>query len=170
MVNIPVFEVEQWMDEYELTPGVLNIAETCACSVSISQLSEFHSKSAGESSQPPSPIIDFSRPMTYGAILGSDELRQNIAGLYSEEGVDNTPVAPKDVIVTQGAIAANHLVFYSLIGPGDHVVCVYPTYQQLYTIPETLGAEVSLWKLKAEDGYVPDVSELEKLIKSNTKV
>ncbi|KAI0512955.1 PLP-dependent transferase [Xylaria bambusicola] len=170
MVKIPVFEVEQWMDEYELTPGVLNIAETCACSVSISELSELSSSSAGDSSQPASSIIDFSRPMTYGAILGSDELRRNIAGLYSEEGIDNASVAPEDVIVTQGAIAANHLVFYSLVGPGDHAVCVYPTYQQLYTIPETLGAEVSLWKLKAEDGYVPDVSELEKLLKSNTKM
>ncbi|KAI1361826.1 PLP-dependent transferase [Xylaria arbuscula] len=166
MVKIPAFEVEQWMDEYETTPGVLNIAETCACSVSIAQLSEFHAE--------PSSILDFSRPMTYGAILGSDELRRNIASLYAEEQDDGVksapPVSAEDVIVTQGAIAANHLVFYSLVGPGDHVVCVYPTYQQLYTIPETLGAEVSLWKLKAEDGYVPDVSELEKLIKGNTKM
>lgn len=166
MVKIPAFEVEQWMDEYETTPGVLNIAETCACSVSIAQLSELHANGAATASS----ILDFSRPMTYGAILGSDELRRNIAGLYAEDDGSVPPVAAEDVIVTQGAIAANHLVFYTLVGPGDHVVCVYPTYQQLYTIPETLGAEVSLWKLKAEDGYVPDVSELERLIKSNTKV
>ncbi|KAI0410030.1 hypothetical protein F4802DRAFT_592911 [Xylaria palmicola] len=44
------------------------------------------------------------------------------------------------------------------------------TYQQLHTVPATLGAEVSLWRLRAEDGYVPDVAELEKLIKANTKV
>ncbi|KAI0446502.1 PLP-dependent transferase [Xylaria telfairii] len=173
MVKIPAFEVEQWMDTYETTPGVLNIAETCACSISISQLTGFHSKSKDGSAP---PVVDFSTPMTYGAIRGSDELRQNIAALYPEEsgegGSDDAsgPLAPGDVIVTPGAIAANHLVLYTLVGPGDHVVCVFPTYQQLYTIPETLGAEVSLWKLKAEDQYVPDVAELEKLIKKNTKM
>ncbi|RYC56944.1 hypothetical protein CHU98_g9263 [Xylaria longipes] len=173
MVKIPAFEVEQWMDAYENTPGILNIGETCACSISISQLAEFHSQSKDGSAP---PVVDFSRPMTYGAIRGSDELRRNIAALYPEERGEGSnehasgALAPEDVIVTPGAIAANHLVFYSLVGPGDHVVCVFPTYQQLYTIPETLGAEVTLWKLKAEDQYVPDVSELEKLIKKNTKM
>ncbi|KAI0539532.1 PLP-dependent transferase [Xylaria digitata] len=164
MVKIPAFEVEQWMDAYENTPGVLNIAETCAASISVSQLCEFHSNGP----TPPS-IIDFSKPMTYGAIRGSDELRRNIAALYLDDSSAGE-VTQEDIIVTQGAIAANHLVFYTLVGPGDHVVCVFPTYQQLYTIPETLGAEVSLWKLRAEDQYVPDVAELEKLIKSNTKM
>ncbi|KAI1423192.1 PLP-dependent transferase [Xylaria sp. FL1777] len=177
MVKIPVFEVERWMDEYENTPGVVNIAETCASSISISQLSGFHRNNSAAAGSAPS-VLDFSPRMTYGAIRGSDELRRNIAALYAEESSDDAAAAaaaavvvtPEDVIVSQGAIAANHLVFYTLVGPGDHVVCVYPTYQQLYAIPETLGAEVSLWKLRAEDQYVPDVGELEKLIKSNTKM
>ena len=38
MVHITPFAVEQWMDKYETTPGVLNIAETCAASVSIDDL------------------------------------------------------------------------------------------------------------------------------------
>ncbi|KAI0203443.1 PLP-dependent transferase, partial [Astrocystis sublimbata] len=170
MVKIPPFEVEQWMDAYENTPGVLNIAETCACSISVSQLATLHSKNQDGSAP---PVVDFSRPMTYGAIRGSEELRQNIAALYTEEsgqGDDDGPLVQEDIIVTQGAISANHLVFYSLVGPGDHVVCVFPTYQQLYTIPETLGAEVSLWALKAENQYVPDVSKLGRLIKKNTKM
>ncbi|KAI1291558.1 PLP-dependent transferase [Xylaria venustula] len=169
MVKIPAFEVEQWMDAYETTPGVLNIAETCAASISIDQLRGLHK--AGSAGSAP-PIVDFSRPMTYGAIRGSDELRRNIVDLYTSERSDDASAALKsdDVIVTQGAISANYLVLYTLVGPGPHVVCVFPTYQQLYTVPETLGAEVSLWKLKAENQYVPDVAELEKLIKSNTKM
>jgi len=47
---------------------------------------------------------------------------------------------------------------------------VYPTYQQLFSVPESLGAEVSLWRLRPEQGFVPDVHELEKLVKANTKV
>ncbi|KAI2467579.1 PLP-dependent transferase [Annulohypoxylon bovei var. microspora] len=170
MVKLPAFEVEQWMDKYENTPGVLNIAETCCSSISIDRLVQFNSSQETDARQ----LIDFSKPMTYGPILGSDELRQNVAAIYNEdESKTNTqtpPLLPENIIVTQGAIAANHLVFYSLVGPGDHVISVFPTYQQLYTIPESLGAEVSLWKLKAENGYVPDVAELETLIKSNTKM
>ena len=33
---------------------------------------------------------------------------------------------------------------YALIRPGDHVVCVLPTYQQLYSIPQSFGAQVDL--------------------------
>lgn len=169
MVKIPAFEVEQWMDKYENTPGVLNIAETCAASISLSELVGFHS--AGPRAAP--PVFDFSKPLTYGAIRGSEGLRRNIAALYENpdrDADDDVAVTPEDIIVTQGAINANYLVLYALVGPGDHVVCVFPTYQQLYTVPETLGAEVSLWELRAEDGYVPDVGALEKLIRSNTKV
>ncbi|KAI1849176.1 hypothetical protein JX266_005137 [Neoarthrinium moseri] len=163
MVKIPPFDVEQWMDKYETTPGVLNIAETCCSSISVDALQRLNKR------QDVPPPVDFSRPMTYGAILGSAELRQNIASQYDSAG-SSGEVHPDSVIVTQGAIAANHLVFYSLVGPGDHVVCVFPTYQQLYAVPESLGAEVSLWELKAEDGFVPDVKALRGLIKSNTKM
>ena len=168
MVKIPPFEVEQWMDAHETIPGVLNVAETCAASVSVEKLVTLNSR---KTLAP--PPIDFSRVMTYGAIQGSDEVRQGVSKTYAEYGAgrDAGPrVEPEDVLITNGAIAANHLVFYSLVGPGDHVVCVYPTYQQLYSVPESLGAEVSLWRLKPENGFVPDVSDLEGLVKSNTKV
>lgn len=164
MVKLPPFDVEQWMDKYETTPGVLNIAETCCASVSVEDLRAFNKKADA-----PSPL-DLSRKMTYGAILGSDELRQNIANTYSTERGVLRELAPSSVIVTQGAIAANHLVFYSLIGPGDHVISVFPTYQQLYAVPESLGAEVSLWELQADVGFVPDVKALQGLIRTNTKV
>ncbi|KAI1647049.1 PLP-dependent transferase [Daldinia loculata] len=169
MVKIPAFEVEQWMDRYENTPGVLNIAETCCSSISIDQLVQFNSDQQSNAH----PLIDFSKPMTYGPIRGSDELRRNIVAMYNEDVDTRTAVAPlstENVIVTQGAISANHLVFYSLVGPGDHVICVLPTYQQLYSIPESLGAEVSLWKLRPENGYIPDVAELDTSIRDNTKM
>ncbi|KAH9897612.1 PLP-dependent transferase [Xylariomycetidae sp. FL2044] len=167
MVQLSPFEVEQWLDRYENTPGVLNIAETCASSISLDELVQFNSREDA-----PSPI-DFSAKMTYGAIRGSEGLRQNIADTYADHaGNEETggPVSTDNVLVAQGAIGANYLVFYSLVGPGDHVICVFPTYQQLYSVPESLDAEVSLWKLKEEDGYVPDVTELKKLIKGNTKM
>jgi aspartate/methionine/tyrosine aminotransferase len=163
MVKIPPFDVEQWMDAYENTPGVLNIAETCCSSISIDDLGSFNKR------QDASSPVEFSIKLTYGAIRGSEVLRRNIASLYDGEGAPSS-LLPESVIVTQGAISANHLVFYSLVGPGDHVICVFPTYQQLYAVPESLGAEVSLWRLQAEDGFLPDVKALEGLVKNNTKV
>jgi len=162
MVKIDPFEVEQWMDRLETTPGVLNIAETCAASVSIDELTSL----CGDTNAP--GPLDLSKKMTYGAIRGSDTLRQNVARLLSKNA--STPLPSENVVATQGAILANFLLFYTLVGPGDHVVCVYPTYQQLYAVPGSLGADVSLWKLKKENNYVPDISELEGLVKSNTKV
>lgn len=69
-----------------------------------------------------------------------------------------------------GAISANFLLLYTLISPGDHVVCVYPTYQQLYSVPESLGAEVSLWRLREEKKYIPDLEDLKAIVKENTKM
>ncbi|KAJ4222022.1 hypothetical protein FSOLCH5_000428 [Fusarium solani] len=161
MVRITPFAVEQWMDKYETTPDVLNIAETCAASVSLDDL-------VGLSKDPAAPgPIDTSIKLTYGPIPGTRTLRERIAAHCSTE---ETQLAAEDVVITQGAIGANFLSLYTLIGPGDHVVCVYPTYQQLYDVPRSVGAEVTLWKLRAEEGFVPNVDELTSLIKENTKM
>jgi aspartate/methionine/tyrosine aminotransferase len=78
---------------------------------------------------------------------------------------------PRDnILITPGAIAANHLVFYSLVGPGDHVICHYPTYQQLYEIPASLGAEVSLWKADPKKDWKLDLDDLKAMVKPNTKM
>jgi DNA-binding transcriptional MocR family regulator len=165
MVRINAFEVEQWMDHYENTPDVLNIAETCAASVSLVELSELSQKPGGQGP------FDPSAKLTYGPIRGSLALRERVASLCGRRpGEAPSGLGPDDVIITQGAISANFLTFYTLVGPGDHVICVYPTYQQLYDVPASLGAEVSLWKLEVQKGFVPDPAELEGLVKDNTKV
>ncbi|KAI1059111.1 hypothetical protein LB507_003471 [Fusarium sp. FIESC RH6] len=161
MVRIVPFAVEQWMDEYETTPEVLNVAETCAASISIDDLVGMCTDA-----KTPGPI-DTSIKLTYGAISGSPLLRERIAANCSDEG---TRLAADDVVVTQGAIGANFLALYSLLGPGDHVVCVYPTYQQLYDVPRSIGAEVTLWKLKEEENFVPNTDDLAGMIQKNTKM
>jgi aspartate/methionine/tyrosine aminotransferase len=49
-------------------------------------------------------------------------------------------------------------------------VCVFPTYQQLYSVPESLGADVSLWKLQEHNKWQLDIEELKSLIRPNTKM
>ena len=150
------------MDKYETTPGVLNIAETCAASISIDDLQELC-----EDKNAPGPFST-SQKLTYGPIRGSDAIRDRLSGLYSAKTASPLPI--DNILITPGAIAANFLLFYTLIGPKDHVICVYPTYQQLYSVPESLGAEVSLWKLQKENKYIPDLEELKTLVKANTKM
>jgi len=150
------------MDKYEVTPGVLNIAETCAASISIDEL-----VGLCEDPNVESPLKSTTK-LTYGPIRGSHTLRDRLASLYSVRAASPLPL--DNILITPGAIAANFLLFYTLIGPGDHVICVYPTYQQLYAVPESLGAEVSLWKLRKENKYILDLEELKTLVKDNTKM
>jgi aspartate/methionine/tyrosine aminotransferase len=150
------------MDKYETTPGVLNIAETCAASISIDDL-----VALCEDSNVAHPLST-STKLTYGAIRGSQALRERLASLYSARV--SSPLSTDNVLITPGAIAANFLLFYTLIGPCDHAICVHPTYQQLYAVPKSLGAEVSLWELRKEKKYIPDLEDLKNLVKENTKM
>ncbi|CAO2657426.1 Nn.00g035520.m01.CDS01 [Neocucurbitaria sp. VM-36] len=160
MVQITDFAVESWMDAYE-TKCKYNIAETCCASISIDQLREL---SEDKNRQ----VFDTSKILDYGAIRGSEELRNNLARLYSAK-VTN-PLSPDNILTTPGAIQANYLTAYALVGPGDHVICHYPTYQSLYEVPKQLGAEVSLWKATPENAWIPPIDDLKALIKPNTKL
>jgi aspartate/methionine/tyrosine aminotransferase len=78
-------------------------------------------------------------------------------------------VEANDVIVTPGSILANYVALTTVCSPGDHVICQYPTYGQLYLIPRSIGADVSLWKMREEHGWSLSTDELVALIKPNTK-
>jgi aspartate/methionine/tyrosine aminotransferase len=147
------------MDAYE-TKCRYNIAETCCASISVDQLRDL--------SENKREVIDTSKILNYGAIRGSDELRNNLARLYSAKVA--TPLSPDNIITTPGAIQANYLAAYALVGPGDHVICHHPTYQSLYEVPKQLGAEVDLWKATPENNWVPTIDDLKALIKPNTKL
>lgn len=164
MVRVDDFMIERWMWEHEL-PSALNLAETCAASLSLDELTALHE---GDGPEP----LSTSTKLTYGAVTGSLLLRERVAklcgGTFGQP--DSASVNPDQVLITQGAISANFLTIYSLLGPGDHAICVYPTYQQLYSTPKSVGAEVTLWELKKENGFIPDPSELARLVQKNTKV
>lgn len=108
-------------------------------------------------------------PMNYGpSFTGLEQLRENIANLYSDES--SITISSDKILTTPGASLANFIVLFALVGPGDHVIIQYPTYQQLYSLPASLGAEVSLWKAKENDNWNLDMEELKGLIKPNTKL
>jgi aspartate/methionine/tyrosine aminotransferase len=156
-MHIKDFAVEQWMNEWE-TKCTYNVAETCVYSVSLDELLGLCGVDEAEFL---GSICD--RRLTYGAIEGSPELLKGICGLYRS-------VSPDNVIPTHGAAGANALVLSTLVEPGDHVVSVMPTYQQLYSIPEACGAKVDILHLDRKKHYHVDVEELERLVTDETKV
>lgn len=155
-MKITPFAVEQWMNEFE-TKCRYNLAETCVASLTLGELLEI----AGLQDALPGQLLPLK--LTYGAIEGSERLRAAIAALHRSRSA-------AEVLITHGAAGANALVYQALVEPGDRVISMVPTYQQHYSIPESLGADVRRLTLRAEDGYLPDLTELRRLITPNTRL
>jgi aspartate/methionine/tyrosine aminotransferase len=160
------FLVERWMNTYEYgytcpISGVFhnveyNLAETCVDPFTLAGFLEFVGKQ------------DFfdefqHKQLTYGYIEGNPKLREGITNLYED-------VSPDNVLVTGGAIEANFNSFYSLVEPGDGVVIVFPTYQQLFSVPRGFMADVKLLTLTPENGWLPDLEELKGYVNKKTKM
>lgn len=156
-MKIKPFAVEEWMNKWE-TGASYNIAETCVDSISIRELFDLTGEDLEQF------LNHFcERRMTYGAIEGAPDFKKGICGLYRT-------LKPEHIVPTHGAAGANHHIFYSLLSPGDRVVSVMPTYQQLYSIPESYGADVRIVKLKKENNDLPNLSELRDLAAPGTKM
>ena len=156
-MKIKPFAVEEWMNEYEVG-AKYNIAETCVDSVSLDELFEL----TGEDKE--AFLREFcARRLTYGDIYSRPDFLDGICGLYKT-------VKPENIITTHGAAGANHHVFCSLVSEGDRVISIMPTYQQLYSIPESIGADLAVMHLKQENGYLVDLDELRALVTPDTKM
>jgi len=155
-MHIDPFGVEIWMNEFEKTCK-LNLAETCVESITMAELLAL----CGKDDSALAEVLPFK--MTYGDIEGSDRLRDAIAALYETQEREN-------VLVTHGTIGANSLVHQALISRGDKVISVVPTYQQHYSIPESIGADVHLLQLKPENGFLPDLDELRTMATPGTRL
>ena len=156
-MKIKPFAVEEWMNAWEVG-AKYNIAETCVDSISMNELFELTGEDKTE-------FLNrlCARRLSYGDIEGLPEFRKGVCGLYKTLNIEN-------IVPTHGASGANHHVFYSLISPGDRVVSIMPTYQQLYSIPESYGADVQILHLSKENNYLPDLENLRRLVTPETKM
>ncbi|MEM3870779.1 MAG: aminotransferase class I/II-fold pyridoxal phosphate-dependent enzyme [Candidatus Korarchaeum sp.] len=147
-MRVNPFLVERYMSAYEHL-AEFNIAETCVAPFKLSELLRLIERE---------DLVEELKGLTldYGYSEGLPELREGIARLYRK-------IEPDNVLVTRGAIEANFQVFYTLLEPGDKVVSIFPAYQQLYSAPESFGARVELLRLREEDSWLPDLSELERI-------
>jgi aspartate/methionine/tyrosine aminotransferase len=98
----------------------------------------------------------------YTESLGLPALRQEIAQLY-------TRVTTDDVITFAGAEEGIYIAMHALLGPGDHAVVVWPSYQSLHEVARSTGASVTLIPLDPCDWSL-DLDAVEAAMRPNTRV
>ena len=94
----------------------------------------------------------------YTGVDGSAALRMAIAARYPGFSAD-------DVIATSGLDDALAILALSHIEPGDRVIVQTPAYQTYLTVPQWRGAEVAEWPAREENAWLPDLDELEELLR-----
>lgn len=157
-MKIETFALERWMTAWE-TKTPFDIAESGIYPMTARELLEL--EPAEERGRTLDGLLD--TRLGYSEAPGTFELRSLIAATYRDTG-------PQEILVTTGAIEANFLLFNVLLEPGDHVVAVYPAYQQLYSVPRAIGCDVALWKLRMDGGFRYDVDDLERLVTPRTRL
>lgn len=98
----------------------------------------------------------------YTEVRGHPLLREEIASLYEQVGAE-------DVIVFAAAQEPIYALSSVVVEPGDHVIAVVPTYQSLYEVARSRGAEVSLVPLRPEDWSL-DIDAIRAALRPNTKL
>ncbi len=155
-MKIKDFGVEIWMNLYE-NNCTYNLAETCVNSLTVSEILEI-------SGQKDSFYDKMgAMKLTYGDIEGSDALRDAICSLYTCQKRSN-------IAVTHGTIGANALSIMTLVDSGDKIISVLPTYQQHYSIPESIGADVHILQLQQKNNWMPDLDKLRAMATKGTKL
>src|SRR6267143_2799095 len=80
-------------------------------------------------------------------------------------------VAPENVVTVSGGTSmANHLAMAALLEHGDEVLIEQPTYAPLLAVAEYLGAKITRFPRRFEDGFRIDIGVLEKQITPRTRL
>jgi len=95
--------------------------------------------------------------------LGDPKLRMAIGNRWASGNAER-------VMATNGSSEANYLIMHSLLEPGDEVVVLDPSYQQLYSIAKSIGCKLKHWQLRFENSFRPDLSEARHLIGPQTRM
>ncbi len=76
-------------------------------------------------------------------------------------------IKPDDVFVLSPG-EANYILMQTQLDPGDHLVCMRPSYQSLYQIAKDKGCVIHFWEPDDKGLFNPD--DLAKLVNEKTKL
>jgi aspartate/methionine/tyrosine aminotransferase len=151
-MNLSPFRLERYFAQYEFNVPYVLCASDCE-SVTIGDLLALEPGAADNFQQ---------HWLGYTESPGSPTLRQAICAIYQT-------VAPDEVLVHSGAEEAVFLFMHAVLAPGDHIIVHSPCYQSLAEVAHSIGAEVTPWPARAENGWALDVDELRRSIRPGTK-
>src|SRR4051812_14144283 len=95
--------------------------------------------------------------------LGGTGVRQAVARRWANGDAAR-------VMVTHGSTEAIFLVMNALLSPGDEVVVLDPVYPGLGDVVRGMGCRLRPWRLRAEDGWRPDLDALAELATDRTRM
>lgn len=158
-MKVETFTLERWMSTWE-TIAKFDIAESGIFPLTTRELLDFLPKD--DRGKVEDQLLDLR--LGYNEARGTARLRTDLAATYEN-------VNPDQILVTTGAIEANYLLVNTLLEAGDHIVSVFPAYQQLSSVAKAVGCEISLWNIVEQGGnYHFDLDELERLVTPKTKM
>ena len=103
----------------------------------------------------------------YTSNAGILPLREAIAARISER--TGRPVSPDRVIVANGAVGALYLAAVLALERRDEVLIPDPCWPNYLGMFRLVGAEAVRYRQRPENGFLPDLGNLEELVSSRTK-
>jgi aspartate/methionine/tyrosine aminotransferase len=150
-VRYAPFRMERWQSTYEHRVRY-NLSESGVHPLTVGELIQLSG-----SGQDVNDIL-----LGYGQSNGSDRLRSLIAEQY--EGASDA-----SVLVTVGGAEANFTCFWHLMESEGSAAIVVPTYGQVPGLLESFGTRLIPVRLREEDGWQPDLSELEVALENGAR-
>jgi aspartate/methionine/tyrosine aminotransferase len=151
-MQLTPFKLERYFARYEFNVKYLLCCSDCE-SVSIGDLLAFE----------PGAEEGLKRTwLGYTESPGSPSLRKEISQIYRSIGAEQ-------VLVHNGAEEAIFLFMHAILQPGDHLIVHWPCYQSLFEVAKSIGCEVTFWEARPENKWAPDLEELKRNLRPNTR-
>ena len=146
-----------WFAKYE---------HNCKHDIAESYVSAFTMEELLDLSDDPEKARDrlLSMKLGYSDRFGLSELREALSTIYGE----NTRA--ENIITGHGGVGANQIAYSSVYEPGDNLICIMPTYQQLNSLPKLIGYEVREYWLRPENNYDIEYDVIREMMDEHTKM
>jgi aspartate/methionine/tyrosine aminotransferase len=151
-MQITPFRIEEYMGKHEFSARYL-LSSSDAESVTIEEILSL---------EPGAHDAFLKHWCGYTESPGAPWLREVLATIYKTIHSDQ-------LVVVSAAEEAIFLFYHALLTPQDHAIVETPCYESALTLPKSIGASVSEWCRKPEDGWAHDLAALEAMIRPNTR-
>ncbi|HKZ80297.1 MAG TPA: aminotransferase class I/II-fold pyridoxal phosphate-dependent enzyme [Pyrinomonadaceae bacterium] len=155
-MNLPAFALDNWLDHYKFAdpPIEHDLASSTGPSWTFHELIQL--LDADERDRL------FETELVYSAADGGEELRSVIAEMQQ--------VAADQVQIVTGASEAQLILLFLAAEHGGNVILPWPCFPPMKALAESFGLETRFYRLRRENGFRVELSEVEALVDRSTKL